>query len=205
MCDPAVSDRPISESHLDADGIIMTTLCDRIVPLTTRRIIITLAQRPGAGIMVASRDTKPNKTSFITAHLEKNPTANRKSVIEAWTKAGHKGTVSTTLVSKMRRDLGLAGNLRGRPRLAELNGSNGAPKIKSERATAKKLTRDQANAKPGSAVATKPTTGQHSRMIDEVEAGIDHLMFTLKVNGGMPEVEAALRAARRLLTGGQGA
>jgi hypothetical protein len=36
-------------------------------------------------------------------------------------------------------------------------------------------------------------------MLDEVEAGIDHLIFTLKMNGGLPEVEAALRAARRLV------
>ena len=41
--------------------------------------------------------------------------------------------------------------------------------------------------------------------VDEVEAGIDDLMFTLKVNGGMPEVEAALRAARRLLVRSNGA
>ena len=38
------------------------------------------------------------------------------------------------------------------------------------------------------------------RVVDEVEAGIDDLMFMLKVNGGMPEVEAAWRAARRLLS-----
>ena len=44
---------------------------------------------------------------------------------------------------------------------------------------------------------------QRSRVVDEVEAGIDQLMFTLKLNGGMPEVEAALRAARRLLTRSQ--
>ena len=43
------------------------------------------------------------------------------------------------------------------------------------------------------------------RVVDEVEAGIDDLMFMLKVNGGMgPEVEAALRAARRLLTRSHG-
>ena len=41
--------------------------------------------------------------------------------------------------------------------------------------------------------------------MDEVEAGIDDLMFTLKLNGGMPEVEEALRAARRLLTRSGGA
>ena len=46
-------------------------------------------------------------------------------------------------------------------------------------------------------------SGGMSRLVDEVEAGIDELMFTLKLYGGMPEVEAALRAARRLLTRNQ--
>ena len=47
-------------------------------------------------------------------------------------------------------------------------------------------------------------TGDLGRVVDKVEAGIDDLMFTFKVNGGMPEVEAALRAARRLLVRSQG-
>ncbi len=46
--------------------------------------------------------------------------------------------------------------------------------------------------------------GNMMRMVDQVEAGIDDLIFTLKVNGGMPEVEAALRAARRLLVRSHG-
>ncbi len=41
-------------------------------------------------------------------------------------------------------------------------------------------------------------------MLDELEAGIDDLMFRLKVNGGLPEAEAKLREVRRILTRGQG-
>ena len=48
-------------------------------------------------------------------------------------------------------------------------------------------------------------SGDLGRVVDEVEAGIDDLIFILKVNGGMPEVEAALRAARRLLVRSNGA
>ena len=54
---------------------------------------------------------------------------------------------------------------------------------------------------PGSETIASVDLG---RVVDEVEAGIDDLMFMLKVNGGMPEVEAALRAARRLLTRSHG-
>ena len=149
--------------------------------------------------MVASSETKSNKTAFITAHLGKNPTANRKSVLEAWAKAGNSGTVSPTLVSKLRREMGLAGNLRGRPRL---NGLNGAPKAKSEGANTKKAkgsTVAHAYDHTTSTGSAKSTEGASIQVIDEVDAGIDHLMFTLKLSGGMPEVEAALRAARRLL------
>ena len=116
--------------------------------------------------MVASRDTKPNKTAFITAHLGENPTANPKSVKEAWAKAGHSGTVSPTLVSKLRRDLGLTGNFRAvAPSSPRRTARTGTPKIKSEGATAKKVTpkakavtKVQASSKPtstGSAGATK--------------------------------------------------
>jgi hypothetical protein len=157
--------------------------------------------------MVASTGSKTNKTAFITAHLEENPTANRKAVNKAWAEAGYSGTVSPTLVSKLRRDLGLAGNLRGRSKAAVANGSNGSPKAKGAKpkqtTKAKGGVRTEAIGQPSPPITSgtrKSSAGDRGRMIDEVEAGIDHLMFTLKVNGGMPEVESALRAARRLLT-----
>ena len=55
------------------------------------------------------------KTSFVKEILFDNPQANPTAVNEAWTAAGMDGTISPTLVNKMRSELGLAGNLRVGP------------------------------------------------------------------------------------------
>ena len=56
-----------------------------------------------------------------------------------------------------------------------------------------------------STTKTKPSESSNpGKVADEVEAGIDDPMYMLKDSGGMPEVEAALRAARRLLYRNQG-
>jgi hypothetical protein len=57
---------------------------------------------------------------------------------------------------------------------------------------------------PTATMAAAKHTAHQSRLVDEVEAGIDELIFNLKSSGGVPEVEAALRTARRLLTRGHG-
>jgi hypothetical protein len=106
-------------------------------------------------------------------------------------------------VSKLRRDLGLAGNLRGRGRPVESNGANGAHKAGSKGPKSKTTTGTRAATDPAPAAtsgAIRSSKVDRNRMLDEVESGIDHLIFTLKLNGGMPEVESALRAARRLVT-----
>ena len=59
---------------------------------------------------VKARDQ--GKTSFIKEFLNDHPEGNVKAVNEAWTKAGFDGSISNTLVSKMRAQLGLTGNLR---------------------------------------------------------------------------------------------
>ncbi len=161
--------------------------------------------------MVASTESKPNKTAFITDQFSKNPKSNSKAVNEAWAKAGHAGSISPTFVSKLRKDLGLTGNLRARSKAIGTNGTNGAyvpSAAKSRKRSAKARDRTPSKATSGSASSSPSGVtkkGDRSRMLDEVEAGIDHLIFTLKVNGGMPEVEAALRSTRRLLTRSHGA
>ena len=55
------------------------------------------------------------KTSFVKEILFDNPQANPTAVNEAWTAAGMDGTISATLVNKMRAELGLTGNLRTPP------------------------------------------------------------------------------------------
>src|SRR4051795_9300777 len=56
------------------------------------------------------------KTSFVKETLFDNPQANARFINQAWTRAGMEGTISDTLVNKMRSELGLSGNLRGKRR-----------------------------------------------------------------------------------------
>src|SRR5271166_1906192 len=58
------------------------------------------------------------KTSFVKAFLHDNPQAKAKAVNEAWTAAGMKGTISQPVISVVRKQLGLTGNLRGNSKIA---------------------------------------------------------------------------------------
>ena len=58
------------------------------------------------------------KTSFVKEFLQGNPQANAKAVNEAWTAAGMKGTISHPIISQVRKQLGLTGNLPGKTRNA---------------------------------------------------------------------------------------
>src|SRR5690348_8774688 len=51
------------------------------------------------------------KSTFVEEVLSKNKTANSKTINEAWKAAGREGTISSTLVQKMRARMGLSGNL----------------------------------------------------------------------------------------------
>jgi hypothetical protein len=66
--------------------------------------------------MATATETKTTKTAFVTDFLKENPTANPAVVNHAWAKAGNDGTVSPSLVTKLRSDLGLSGNSRTTPR-----------------------------------------------------------------------------------------
>jgi hypothetical protein len=90
--------------------------------------------------VVTATDKKMNKTAFLTEFLKENPAANYEVVTEAWTKAGNTGTISTTLVSNIRKDLGLSANLRIRSKPAEANGTAGSSKAKTNVGRAKKKT-----------------------------------------------------------------
>src|SRR5262245_27151820 len=63
--------------------------------------------------MPATATRNQGKTMFIKEVLLDNPFANTQAVNEAWQAAGMKGTISATVVNKMRSRMGLAGNLRG--------------------------------------------------------------------------------------------
>jgi hypothetical protein len=94
----------------------------------------------GVEEVVTATDKKMNKTAFLKEFLKENPSANYEVVTEAWTKAGNTGTISTTLVSNIRNDLGLAGNLRTRSKPAEANGATESSKPKAKVGRPKKKT-----------------------------------------------------------------
>jgi hypothetical protein len=141
----------------------------------------------------------PNKTSFVRDFIQKNPTANRKAVEEAWLAAGHEGAISSALVSNLRTKMGLTGG-------SKAAGSHGAPE--SAKATARKPRRKKrgrpARHKVSEVVAEAPAvrmprSSGRDRALAEVEADIDRLIFKLIALGGLEEIEDELRKVRRLL------
>ena len=68
--------------------------------------------------MATTATAAPGKTSFVKEFLQDNPQANAKAVNEVWTAAGMKGTISHPIISQVRKQLGLTGNLPGKTRNA---------------------------------------------------------------------------------------
>ena len=60
----------------------------------------------------------PGKTSFVKQFLNDHPDGTTKTVNEAWQAAGMKGTISHPIISQVRKQLGLTGNLPGKTRNA---------------------------------------------------------------------------------------
>src|SRR5208337_1217227 len=73
---------------------------------------------PGDSTMATTATESQGKTSFVKAFLHDNPQAKAKAVNEAWTAAGMKGTISHPVISVVRKQLGLTGNLPGKTRNA---------------------------------------------------------------------------------------
>jgi hypothetical protein len=145
------------------------------------------------------------KTEFVKDVLTRNAFANAKAVNEEWQGAGRDGSISETLVNKMRSDLGLTGNLRGgRPKRAE------AAAAEKPKYTGKKRGRKPKSAQPVStaapsngkpAVETRAKSGSRNTQLTSLEADIDVLLFKVMNLGGLDEIETSLRRTRRLLYG----
>ena len=147
-----------------------------------------VAQAKGASRM-SKPVVNPGKTMFVKEFLNDHPQGNAAAVIDAWQAAGFDGTISTTLVNKMRSTLGLTGNLRGMPK----TGANG-------RATYTGKKRGRPRKETTAAVNVQPR-GHRSTVLNDLEADIDRLIFKAMVIGNLAEIEDSLRRARRLLYG----
>jgi hypothetical protein len=130
--------------------------------------------------------SSPGKTMFVKEFLNDHPQSNVAAVSEAWQAAGFDGTISPTLVNKMRASLGLTGNLREKTK-----NSNTSPTSK-KRAEPRKETTAAADEKP---------RVNRSTVLSDMEVDIDRLMFKAMGIGDLTEIEDTLRQVRRLLYG----
>ena len=146
--------------------------------------------------MPAATKRDRGKTTFVKEYLNDHPHANPKGVNEAWTEAGMEGTISETLVNKMRSTMGLSGNLRGK---RETNNSNSSASPRPY--TGKKRGRKpKSETNPASTKNVRSTkSSRPSESIVELETELDRLLFKVMNMKSLPEVEEALRDARRAL------
>lgn len=128
--------------------------------------------------MTARATRNQGKSMFVKEILNSNPQANHQAVNEAWRAEGMSGTISPTLVSRMRSRLGLAGKRRKRRRGGAATTAAGA-----------------------GATGSVKSRGRMSSLM-ELEVEIDRLLMKVAEIGTLPEVEDSLRKTRRQLYAG---
>ena len=148
--------------------------------------------------MPAAATKNLGKTSFVKEVLFDNPQANPTAVNEAWTAAGMDGTISPTLVNKLRAELGLAGNLRPQPNKTKAVGSS-----KSAAGDKKHGKKEMANTRTSGMESTKAESFSRrmprTQALVRIETEIDRLLFQVMNLGGLTDVEDSLRESRRRL------
>jgi hypothetical protein len=142
-----------------------------------------------------------NKSAFLLDLLKRNPQTTFAQAEEAWKAAGNEGTVSSSSFYNAKTALGKPANG------AASTAGKGRPAAKAA-AKSPKATAIWRTAKPDEkadgprASVGRPkasSTRDQGPVLDAVEGEIDELIFKLKGLGGVPDVEEALRRARRML------
>jgi hypothetical protein len=133
-----------------------------------------------SGIPKSKTATNPGKSMFVKEFLHDNPQGNIKAVNGAWNAAGFDGSISGTLVKKIRASLGLAGNTK----------KSNTSTVGKQRVAPRKQTVAAVN---GGSIRTV--------VLNELETDVDRLIFRAMAIGHLTEFEDLLRQARRLLYG----
>lgn len=139
------------------------------------------------------------KTAFVKSVLLNNNEANAEIVNSAWTEAGHDGSISSSLVKKMRAELKLTrSGRRGRPPRTAGPRPTTVVRRPAERSPSAANGTQRAPA-TASAPRTVSASSERTRTLQELEGAIDGLIFRSLSIGGLDEFEEALRKARRIL------
>jgi hypothetical protein len=142
---------------------------------------------------MSKKASNPGKSMFVKEYLNDRPHGNVSAVNEAWQAAGFEGTISAALVNKLRASMGLTGNLRGSTNKTK------PPATGKKRGRPGRETTVAVNGKPDGQPRGRKSDRTHALL--NVEAEIDKLVFQVMLIGELPEVEEALREARRRIYG----
>ncbi|MGP0063397.1 MAG: hypothetical protein ACLQGP_07350 [Isosphaeraceae bacterium] len=135
------------------------------------------------------------KSMFVKEVLNDNALANAAAVNEAWRAAGMSGTISVSLVNSVRSRMGLAGNLKGMQRRTKTSGAADSGGAVAGTRRGQPPMQVQSGA---TVTAPVKTRGSRTDPMD-LEVEIDRLLLKVVEIGSLPDVEYALRKARRHL------
>jgi len=164
--------------------------------------------------MASEVGSDQGKSAFVGDVLTKDHQADTEAVNRAWTEAGHAGTISESLVNKIRSRMGLTGQQRPGARVTESAGSaeppaapatrrrtgpkrvGGRPPAKGDGRHVPQVTESEAGPQ---GAGSQSGGDDRTRVLTRLEGQIDEMLFEIKVAGSLPEFEEALRRARRIL------
>jgi hypothetical protein len=145
------------------------------------------------------------KTAFIREQLRRDANLTVKELVRAWAEAGNEGTLSDNLVYKTRADLGIKGIRTTPESVKKVVPPESSPKGSKSESSPEVIepSEPQSNGRQAPHLFTPSTAtspdAERGRVLVEVEREIDELIYRIRQLGGLPEVQEALRAARRLL------
>jgi hypothetical protein len=137
--------------------------------------------------MAVTKGVNQGKSEFVRAQITEDPGANHQAVNKAWKAAGKRGSISVSLVTKIRAVQGVTGGKRRAGKATAARGRPGRPPKETHT----------------NGLAKKDRPAGRGRELEALEAEIDGLLFRAMGLGGLAEVEAALRQARRELVRAQ--
>lgn len=159
--------------------------------------------------MAEKRAPEYGKLQFVRQMLQDDPKANERSINQAWKEAGYEGSISQSSITQVKAKLGMT-----RPGLGRAKQRTPEPEATPARGGSRTPAPTKSPADDGKAAATVPAAplaaapevGGRDREIAEFEREFDRVLFHAMALGNLPEVEEAIRKARRLFilsTGGR--
>jgi hypothetical protein len=159
--------------------------------------------------MATATGTEQGKTAFVEEYLKDHKDADVVAVNAAWRSFGREGTISDSLVAKVRRSLGLTRKQNGKK--AEV--AEGTPRPRNPVVVRSVGKKSATSGGVGASVEGSPTrrsrqtdpaakgrASDRNQMLIALEKDLDRLLFGVLEMESMTEVEEHIRAARRVVS-----